>query len=220
MALRARIEPLDRDIAVILSQDLSSEAQSRALANFARRELQDAQNVNRQALGHVPPHDTFVDGRASEALETVKPSGAIVFEFELLEDVFSWIAAALEKHSPKRSGRYSKSHAFYADNAEADPANPPAASEYVFVSLQPYARKIERGLSRQAPDGVYQAVATLANGRFGNIAKVRFTYRTPLGGAINSWAQSTSLVRKGRRMTERARGEWLRRQPAILITVR
>jgi hypothetical protein len=51
------------------------------------------------------------------------------------------------------------------------------AREWVFVSVAPYARRIERGWSRQAPDGVYQAVAALARRRFGSLAMVQFTYR-------------------------------------------
>jgi hypothetical protein len=51
------------------------------------------------------------------------------------------------------------------------------ASRYEFVSTVPYARKIERGLSPQAPDGVYQVVAVLAQKRFGNVARIRFSYR-------------------------------------------
>ena len=51
------------------------------------------------------------------------------------------------------------------------------ADEYVFINTVPYARKIERGSSSQAPDGVYQAVAMLARDRFGNVARI--TYLVP-----------------------------------------
>jgi len=67
--------------------------------------------------------------------------------------------------------------------------NPPPAQEYVFVNTTPYARKIEGNKGRppsspQAPDGVYQAVATLAR-KFSNVAKVTFSYRTVAGGERN-----------------------------------
>jgi hypothetical protein len=56
------------------------------------------------------------------------------------------------------------------------------AEEYTFINTVPYARKIERGSSRQAPDGVYQAVANLARRKFTKLAKITFSYRTVLGG--------------------------------------
>jgi len=75
----------------------------------------------------------------------------------------------------------------------------------VFLNIQPYARKIERGQSSQAPDGVYQAVATLAQRRFGNVAKITFSYRTAIGGAIIGG-------RKGDRSDLR--------NPAIIVSLR
>ena len=60
-----------------------------------------------------------------------------------------------------------------------EPERRAAAEEYVFINTQPYARKIEgtggRRMAPQAPDGVYQAVATLAQRRFGNIARITFS---------------------------------------------
>jgi hypothetical protein len=182
MPVSARITSTGKDISVLLDEALSPKAQSAALAGFAREKLHEAEEQNRRALGRVPDHETVVDGRREAPLETVKPDGVIVFEFELLTDLFVWIADQLEKHSPRKSGAYAASHTFFADGAEANPANPPPASdEWAFVSTVPYARKIERGRSRQAPDGVYEVVAALAQRRFGNQAKIDFTYRS-LGG--------------------------------------
>ncbi len=197
MALRTRIDPLQADIAVILQEDLSPQAQSRALAGFARDQLVEAQQINRSALGSVPGHRSYVDGRQSDNLDAVKPSGVIVFEFDLLSGMFEWIDLQLITHSPVRSGRYRRSHILLADGVEVDPAGRSLdVDEYVYLNAQPYARKIERGLSKQAPDGVYQGIATLASGRFGNLARISFGYRGLHGG------------------------DRLNRQPAIVIRVR
>lgn len=231
MSVRVRVDPIDRDIQILLADTLSPQARSKMVADLARQQLAEAEEINRAALGRVPQHETFVDRRATEDLESVNPDhGEIVFEFDILLDLFSWIANELEKHSPVgqgpdarpgHPGLYKASHAFFADGELIEPgANVPEADRYVFVNVQPYSRKIERGLSRQAPDGVYQVVATLASRRFGNVATIRFGYEVPLGGAINAWAQTTKLVRKGRAMKPADRAEWLRRQPAIVITVR
>ena len=55
MALRTRVEPLDRDIAILVDETLSPAAQSRAVATFARAQLAAAQDVNRRVLGRIPP---------------------------------------------------------------------------------------------------------------------------------------------------------------------
>lgn len=218
MALRTRIEPIDRNIALAIRQGESPEERAKSLAGYARKALAEAQEQNRQAIGVVPPHETFVDGRRNAPLESVRPNGVIVFEFELLADMFGYIDLLLIKHSPVRSGRFRKSHILLADGVEVDPSSPilPDAEEFVYLNTQPYARKIERGLSKQAPDGVFEAVAALASMRFGNMAKIRFGYRSLVGGAVGEWAGKTKMTR--RKMTGAKRQDWLTRQPAIIIT--
>jgi hypothetical protein len=100
--------------------------------------------------------------------------------------------------------------------ADFNASIPPDFDEIVFVNVTPYARKIEKGLSDQAPDGVYEAVAALAARRFGNIVKVRFSFRSPNFGGINSWAAKAGAGGRGSRgANAEAR---LRRQPAIVLT--
>lgn len=215
--IRTKVEPLEKDIDLIFSQELSPTARSKMLADFAQEKIGEAKDINRRALGRDPPMTTFVDGRQGAPLTSVRPDGVIVAEFKLIDEVLIWIAEQLETHSPVKRGTYKKSHVLLADGQQIDPrsGNIPSAEEYVFINTQPYARKIESGSSSQAPDGVYQAVAILSR-RFGNMAKVSFGYRVPLFGAVHSWAQTTSSGKH--RKSDRA--EWLRRQPAIIVKVR
>ena len=186
MALATRVQPLARDFELMMAQDLGPKAQSAMLAAFAAETIDEAKAQNKKVLGAVPPHEIFVDGREGAPLTSVKPDGIIRVEFELVSEALAWIATQLELHSPKLTGRYAKSHELFADGTQADdPKSAPPAQEYTFTNIQPYARKIERGKSSQAPDGVYQAVATLAQRRFGNIAKIAFSYRTVMGGERN-----------------------------------
>lgn len=226
--IKTRIDVIDRDIKVLFGDDIfEPQARSKYLAQEARKALAEGQAQNKAVMGRVPPHDTYVDGRSSVNLESVKPDGQIIFEFELVFDVFEYIREQLILHSPvgrdsdPRPGHpelYARSHMLIADGREVpEDAVPPPAEEYAFVNTQPYARKIERGLSAQAPDGVYQVVATLAQQKFGNVARIRFSYRTPIVGAVNAWAETTRLVMRKRRKN---RSEWLRRQPAIVVTLR
>ena len=210
--ITARIEPLDKDIELLIRQDLSPQAQSEALAAFARETLAEVEATNEAVIGHPTPHETFVDGRIGAPEETVRPQGTIVYEFELVDEVFAYIDEQLRQHSPvgqgddKHPGLYKRSHIFYADDVEADPLKPPPGIKVgTFVNAVPYARKIEAGESPQQPDGVYEVVTALASRRFGNIAKVQFGYRTASGGGI-----VTGL--KGNKPAGR--------NPAILVTVR
>lgn len=184
-AISARMEPIERDIELLISSALSPKAQSAMLARFAREQLGIAQEVNQRATGRIPPHETFVDGKAEAPLESVRPDGRIVFEFNIVLDLFAWIGAELVQHSPvgpPPAPAYRESHLFFADGVQVPMGGKvPEATSYVFVNSTPYARKIERGLSPQAPDGVYHVVAVLAQKRFGNIARIRFTYRDMLG---------------------------------------
>jgi hypothetical protein len=219
MAVTTRVDSISRDIELIIAADLSPEAVSKAIAGFAREAIDDAAETNAKVLGSPPPKRVYVDGREGAPLESVKPvGGTILAEFDLLEDTLQWIGQQLVLHSPALSGEYARSHVMVIDDVAADfnAPIPPDFDEIVFVNVTPYARKIERGLSDQAPDGVYEAVAALAARRFGNIVKVRFSFRSPNFGGINSWASKTGA--SGRTSGGAKRDAWLRRQPAIVLT--
>lgn len=177
MAVQTKIERIDKDITLFLA-DVSPAAQSAAIAEFAQEQLDDALKSNSGSLGTAPDFETFVDGRKDVPLAGVKPGGTIVFEFHILSDLIAWVDEMLIEFSPVKTGRYQRSHVLFVDGAKVDPnGNIPNGKEFVLLNLQPYAEEIENDLSRQAPDGVFQAVAALANEKFGQIAKVDFAYR-------------------------------------------
>jgi hypothetical protein len=191
MGLAVRVQPLQRDLQLLLDDLVSPQKRSQALAQFARVEIQRAKVINTQALGREPPATIHVDGAKNAPLDSVRPGGIIVCDFQLVNEVLAWIDIQLILHSPFKTGRYTKSHALFADGAAlslesiaAVSGNFPIADEYVFINTVPYARKIERGSSTQAPEGVYQVVATLAQRRFGNLARITFSYRTAMGSGI------------------------------------
>lgn len=190
MVVSARVEAFDKDISVIISEELSPAAASRAFAEFAKEQIGEADDINRQVLGRVPPRKTFVDGREGADLNSVRPDGMIVAEYELVSDALFFIAEELKKVSPVRSGRYQASHTLFADGTEVEVGNQiPQASEYVFLSAVIYARKIEgfagrKPLSPQAPKGVYEITALKAAGIYGNQAKIRFEWRKPISGQL------------------------------------
>jgi hypothetical protein len=177
--IKTRVEPLDRDIAVLIRDDLSPAAMRATLAGFARDALAEAQATNRSTLGAEPRYETFVDGRKGGTLESVQPNGVIVFEFDLVRDVVAWITEQLDAHSPFKTGRYKRSHTIFADGVQVDGPKSiaPDAREIIFVPSVAHARRLEHGWSKQAPNGVYQVVAALARSRFGNIARIAYSFR-------------------------------------------
>jgi hypothetical protein len=206
MPIVTQVEPIDKDIELFISEMFSPAARSLALALVARTQLAEADQTNQSALKYVPAHKTIVDGSEGASEYGVRPDGLIVYEFELITDLFEWIAQQLETHAPVKSGQFSKSFAFFADGSEVEVGTElPDASQYVFLNTQPYASKIERGESPQAPDGVFQVVATMAQQRFGNLARITFGYRAPVSGAF---------------LTGHAGNKSANRTPAIIITVK
>jgi hypothetical protein len=194
-----RIQTIGQDFNVLIANDLSPKAASMALASAAKVELAKAQASNAKVLGYVPKHATYVDQRPGAAEETVRPNGVIVYEFELAEQIVPAVLTMLRAHSPVLTGAYQRSHVVFADGVEVDPdAVPLTAKEIAILNVQPYARKIERGFSKKAPDGVYQVVATLIGKRFDNIALIRFSYRSPMvltkAGRVSAKAERASRV--------------------------
>jgi hypothetical protein len=197
--LEFKIEPIQRDITVLLDALSPSEA-GKQFASLAAGHIADAKRRNREILGREPKSTTYVNGQAGVELENVGIQGVIFTEFELVTDILVFIANMLEKFSPVGQGRdrrpghpglFKRSHVLFADSVEIDLETPAlipqilSADEYVFINTLPYARKIEHGLSRQAPDGVYQAVANIARRRYSRVASIVFSYRTVFGGERN-----------------------------------
>jgi hypothetical protein len=184
------IDPIDIEIAALIDDSFSPRVRSVAIAGFAREALGEAEAINLAALGFTPAHSTTVDGRAGASEDAVRPDGEIVYVFDLLPDMFDWILDMLRQFAPVRSGRFRASFELYADGVLVDVEGEiPPAKEYVFVSSAVYAREIEGDASRspesqQAPNGVFEAVAALAQQRFGNQANIRFSYRAPFDGQL------------------------------------
>jgi hypothetical protein len=193
MAVKVKITPFERTIKLVVDGRLSPQARSERIAAFARDEIAAADEQNRRAFGTVPAKTVTVDGREGAPLESVNPDrGVIIAEWQMIGQVIAWIAATLAARSPVLSGRYQKSHTLYADGTEVLASEDvPPASEYIFLNPLPYSRKIEFGQTKsgrpfvvQVENRIYERTAVDAQARFGNLAKIRFTYAAAVGGAI------------------------------------
>jgi hypothetical protein len=192
----AKLGTIGRELQIKLADTLSIENRQKIAANIAKDVLNETLASNRAILGHDTEYEQFVDGRADAALNSVNPDGGtIVFTFDVVNSALEWIGKQLLLNSPVGKGpiHYKDSHILLADGVEIDADGEiPPADEYVFVNKLPYARKIERGESEQAPDGVYEVVADMASRRFGNVAKIRFTYRALYQPATRSKADKSA----------------------------
>ena len=148
-----------RDVRVLVG-DLEGDEASELFAAFAEAEIEDAKAAMPPRSARVPPYKIFVwAGQA--ALEDVLAERRHRRRIRAGADVLVWISEQLFKFSPVKSGLYQKSHELFADgrHVEASASLIRFADEYIFVNTVPYARKIERGSSSQAPEGVYQSIA-------------------------------------------------------------
>ncbi|KNY21653.1 hypothetical protein [Methylobacterium sp. ARG-1] len=206
-----------------VAQALSPEKRRLIVTAAAREAAQRAEAAYRAETGLPPGHDTVVDGRAHASLDRLNPDrGEVVFRFARVTEALAWIYDQIVTHSPRLTGRFAASHILLADGQRVDPKNPPAAARYVFMSLAPYAKKIEEGQSSSAPTGVYQAVAVLGERRFGNSVSVGFGYESPLvdyiAGAHGRGARA--LLRQQPVRVAGMKLERSTRVPIITVTLR
>lgn len=190
MAVTTKIDSIERDVQLIVADMLSPAAQSKAIADYAREEISKGDDANRRILGRLPPRTVTVDGNAGAALETVRPSGGnITAEWELFVELLGWFAQTLDDRSPFVSGEYKNGHTLFADGVEVPRgAQIPLASEFVYINLVAYARKIEVGRTQsgrpfviQVQNRIYERTFKDGKARFGNQARITFGYETQTG---------------------------------------
>jgi hypothetical protein len=190
MPLDIKIKPVSQSFRVLVDELLSPKAQSAKIADFARRQIRAADEINRRALGVVPPKKVTVNGREDELLTNIPlPKGVIIAEYRVIDDVLVWIMKTLRDRSPVVSGDYRKGHKMFADVIEANPAKPPLASRYSFFNVVPYTRKIEFGKTKSGRDFVikvenliYKRTGDDARAKFGNVAKISNGFAASVGG--------------------------------------
>lgn len=210
----------------MISRDIATAARQKMAADYARSLLAEGIAQNRQATGRDIPYTQTVDGRRGAPFESVNPdNGRILFMFDVVSnELFVWIADQIVKHAPRGTvthdhGRYADAFKLLAGGRELAIGEAlPKADEYVFLNAMPYARKIERGLSDQAPQGVLQAVAKLARIRFRDVANITFEHRSYMGGPVHDWAKLRRPSKTGysRRKRNAALAKDIR-QPAIIV---
>ncbi|MBP2310494.1 hypothetical protein GBZ48_31515 [Azospirillum melinis] len=180
----ARSPFIDRAIRVM--RQGAEDVVQRALVDTVKTELS-------RVLTSARP-DTFeqwIDGRPNAAIEQIKAHGVAYFEFSYIRTIIGFAAAQLRELSPEDFVHpdqrvFRESHLLFCDGREVgtlteggdtsfiDRLSP--RSEFVITNSQPYAGKIERGQSDQAPNGVFRLAASTVSRRYGSIVTSRFLW--------------------------------------------
>jgi hypothetical protein len=221
MALSVKLTPISSKTVFSGDGVGSPETIGKAFAKMAREDIARVDRENEAAAGGKLALTMRVAGAEVAAIpDFVDPAATISAQWEVANGAVAYAESLLEVAGPRRTGRYRKQHAIYADGvAVASVADvPPGAREVMIVSLVPYARKIERGAKRYSPGAVYQSVAALVAARFGNVVLVKFTFAVPEGPAplLDAWAAGRGSVATSLRK-RRAQIAKDRRNPAIVI---
>jgi hypothetical protein len=184
MPLDASIGGDSSDIDRMIDQSLSHEARR---AYILQRVIEQRARIEAERRGAKVT--LTVDGIKDTTESMIKDTSVVVWKFQWIGDLVRWIdqqliaASPVEQNASKASpGQFQRSFIAYADGNQFDLDGEisETAREYIIMNTQPYAGKIERGESPQAPHGVFEGVALLAGHLIdANFATVRFEFREP-----------------------------------------
>jgi hypothetical protein len=220
VALAVKFPVVDDRIVVAADGMLGPRERASAFASIVRADIARIDAANARLAGARLPHKTYVDGAEVASLAAATQRSEIVARWELGVAAVAFVLDILREAGPAKTGAYRASARLYVDGRGAQSAEEAAgAREALILSTVPYARKIERGRNGYAPGKVYEAAAQAARARFGNVARIKFTYAEPEGPApgLDAWAAAharRAFTHPRRQASQAAKN---RRQPAILI---
>jgi hypothetical protein len=196
-------------------------AKVRALTSQQIAATAIARNAQIQASPPAPLRTVrHVDGVLGAPESAVKDGGVIVYDYGRLDVVAEYALDVLRQLSPVDKGDYVRNHVVMINGVTVD--NPDNANSRALASWKPgdritisnrmpYTRKIEIGRKGYRAHGhVYEKAAQIVAGRYGNLAKVFFTYDKAPKGEVYAWAW-------GKSDHSQKHQEWLTRQPTLVI---
>jgi hypothetical protein len=190
MTARTRLTAFHAAIDLAKSR-VSGPARQQLLIDLAEQWRDKAAAINRRAVGHDVRCTTLVDGREGVPLSAVRANGIVVHLFAVHEAAVDFTFQELLRLSPVDESKR-KDDIVFKDNhlllVNRRAVEPPLVlqpdDEVTFVNLLPYARMLERGHSKQAPNGVYETVSRIVRGKYGGIVDVVFTYLPMIDGVV------------------------------------
>lgn len=154
----------------------------------------------------------------------------VVIQYVYMDEIAQFVLQTLRERSPVGSsgdshpGLYRDSHMLFIDGHNVQDAKSwQPGQQLEFSNPVPYARKIELGAIKvSAPPHVYEETAPLVSARYGNSVNVQFVFMPLRFGSVQAYSQSLAGRAAGSRRggSQKARRDWLVRQPAIIIKAR
>lgn len=163
---------------------------TRATVDATRQALIDTAKREHSRIMKTDPKPArftrTVDGATGAREEAVKVNGRIVYRYPRLEEVVRVAMEMLFDLSPVLSGEYRLAHTILVGGAAVnDLSTWDGAGEVVITNPLPYSRMIEAGkMKMRVPgsDHVYEQAQFLLRQRFGNQARIKFSYRSTVPG--------------------------------------
>jgi hypothetical protein len=139
-----------------------------------------------------------------------------------MSSISHWRRCASDRRldlSDKHPGLYRDSHTVFLNGHVVADVSAWRPGDQINVSNPvPYAREIEMGHGKMTlPGHVYEDAALIVAGRYGNQAAVKFTFMPVRFGGVQAFAPFSRRLRPGRKLSDKARQDWLVRQPALEI---
>lgn len=129
-----------------------------------------------------------VDGVRGAREEQVRPDGTIIYVYHRLDEVVQAALDTLFDLSPVLTGAYRMNHRLFVNGVEArNLAGWDGQGDIIISNSMPYSRKIELGkMTMRVPgsDHVYEQAEFALRQRFGNQARIFFTFRGLMGGSV------------------------------------
>lgn len=172
----ARLQSVSQQINIAAQATI--EATQKMLVAVAKREHAKVMAAPPKPSGF----ERFVDGRQGQPEEAAKPFGVITYLYSRYDEIVAFALETLRSGSPVDSGDYRRAHTLYVNGQPAaDLSNYTGQGEVFIANPLPYSRIIELGKMKMKVSGtdhVYEKAARKVASRFGNLAAVKFSYRT------------------------------------------
>lgn len=153
----------------------------------------------------------------------------IVYKYTMsMQPLVTFALETLKANSPvgsgsdKHPGLYRDNHMVFIDGHVVKDVSGWRPGQQINISNPvPYSRKIEAGrMKMSVPANVYERSAAIVAAIYGNSASVKFVFMPVSFGDNQAWASFSRMQRTGRKLSTKARADWLVRQPALEIRAR
>jgi hypothetical protein len=143
---------------------------------------------------------------------------------EIVDDALQVLrdASPVGSAGDRHPGLYRDSHMVFIDGHNVPDASNWQPGQQVNISNpEPYSRKIEVGsMKMSVPGHVYENAAVVLASKYGNSVDIKFVYMPVQFGNVAAYASFSRRQKTGQKLNDKARADWLSRQPALQINAR